>query len=147
MEEGEDNDTNGENDSVAIDTPAPVCVDANRMPHPDVHRHGFMVEQYYKTRLLKFLNNKQVPHSTYKDILEWSHDAKRMKYSFEPTRTQRATQVRHLTKWQAKQNRRPMQNLVRPPGKPEIDMMVTSYNFKTKLMSLLESPVFWTITI
>ena len=142
LEEGEDNDANGENDSVAIDTPAPVCVDANCMPHPDVRRHGFTVEQYCETRLLKILNDKQVPHSTYKEILEWSRDAKRMKYSFEPTRTQRATQVRHLTKWQAKQNRRPMQNLVRPPGKPEIDMMVTSYDFKTELMSLLESPVF-----
>ena len=65
-----------------------------------------------------------------------------MKYSFEPTRTKRTTQVRHLTKWQAKQNRRPIQNLTRPPGKPEIDMMVTSYDFKTELLSLLESPVF-----
>ena len=139
LEEDENNEDE-ENNSVAIDTHH--LVGANPIPHPDMDRLGFTVEQYCETRLLKILNDKQVPHSTYKEILEWSRDAKRMKYSFEPTRTKRTTQVRHLTKWQAKQNRRPIQNLTRPPGKPEIDMMVTSYDFKTELLSLLESPVF-----
>ena len=103
---------------------------------------GFTVEQYCETKLLKILNDKQVPHGTYKEILDWSRDAKRMKYSFEPTRTKRTTQVRHLTKWQAKQNRRPIQNITRLPGMPVIDMLVTSYDFKTELLSLLQSPVF-----
>ena len=102
-------------------------------------RLGFTVEQYCETRLLKILNDRQVPHNTYKEILEWSRDAKRMKYSFEPTRTKRTTQVRHLTKWQAKQNRRPIQNMTRPPGKPKIDMMVTSYDFK--VLYLLTSTI------
>ncbi len=145
-----DDDTNssilGADDSVSNDSGAvgsDESDDANILPPPDVRRHGFTVEQYCETRLLKILNDKQVPHSTYNEILEWSRDAKRMKYSFEPTtRLHRSTQILYLTNWQAKQNRRPIQNLVRPPGEPQIDMMVTSYDFKTELMSLLESPVF-----
>ena len=85
-EEDDDIEVHGDNDSVAIHTTSAVGVDANHASPPDVHSRGFTVEQYCETKLLKILNDKQVPHGTYKEILEWSSEAKRMKYSFEPTR-------------------------------------------------------------
>ena len=74
--------------------------------HPEaerinVEKLGFTVNQYCETELLKILNDKHVPHGIYQDVLEWSRRAKRMKYSFEPTRTKRSTQIRHLTRWQS----------------------------------------------
>ena len=50
LEEDENNEDE-ENNSVAIDTDHPVG--ANPIPHPDMDRLGFTVEQYCETRLLK----------------------------------------------------------------------------------------------
>ena len=108
----------------------------------DVGQLGFTVAQFCETKLLKLLNDKQVPHSLYKDVLEWSCNAKRLKYSFEPTCTKCSTMITHLTKWQVKQNCCPLQNKTILPGEPELSMMVTCYDFKSELMSLLASPVF-----
>ena len=65
-----------------------------------------------------------------------------MKYSFEPTRTKRSTQIRHLTRWQSQQSRSPFQKEVTLPGNPALNVTVTCYNFKTELLSLLNSSVF-----
>jgi hypothetical protein len=110
--------------------------------HQEISRLGFTVDQHCETKLLKILNDKKVPHSTYPEILEWCREAKKMKYSFEPRRTQRKAQVAYLTKWQSLHNRRPIQNSTKLPGKPTIDMSITSYDFKTELLSLLSSSVF-----
>ena len=111
----------------------------------DIGQLGFTVNQYCETKLLKILNDKQVPHGLYKDVLEWSRDAKRMKYEYEPTRLKRSTAIRYLIKWQEKQNRCPLQNMITLPGEPQLPMMVTYYDFWSELMSLLDSPVFKSI--
>ena len=108
----------------------------------DAGKLGFTVNQYCETELLKILNDKHVPHGIYQDVLEWSRRAKRMKYSFEPARTKRSTQILHLTRWQAQQNRSPFQKDVSLPGNPILNVTVTCYNFKTELLSLLNSSVF-----
>ena len=124
------------NDVVAV-SGASTIVD-----HQEISRLGFTVDQHCETKLLKILNDKKVPHSTHQEILEWGCEANKIKHSFEPSRTQRKTQVEHLTKLQPQQNRRPMQNKTRLPGNPELDVFITSYDFKTELLSLLSSPVF-----
>lgn len=111
----------------------------------DIGQLGFTVNQYCETKLLKILNDKQVPHGLYKDVLEWSHDAKRMKYEYEPTRLKCSTAIRYLIKWQEKQNRCPLQNMITLPGEPQLPMTVTYYDFWSELMSLLDSPVFKSI--
>ena len=111
----------------------------------DIGQLGFTVNQYCETKLLKILNDKQVPHSLYKDVLEWSRDAKRMKYAYDPTRLKRSTAIRYLIKWQKKQNRCPLQNMITLPGEPQLPMMVTYYDFWSELMSLLDSLIFKSI--
>lgn len=103
---------------------------------------GFTINQYCETELLKILNDNHVPHGVYKEVLEWAHRAKRMKYAFQPTRTKRSTQLQHLTSWQAKENRQPFQKNVALPGDPMLSVNVTCYDFKTELLSLLTSSVF-----
>ena len=109
---------------------------------PKESSHGFTIDQYCETDLAKLLNDKHVPHGLYQDVLEWAHKAKRMKYSFEPKRVKRSTLVRHLSQWQQNQNRHPSQKPVSLPGEPPLAVPVTCYDFKTELMSLLESSVF-----
>ena len=65
-----------------------------------------------------------------------------MNHSFEPTRTKQSTQIRHLTQWQAQQSRSPFQKEVALPGNPALNVTVTCCNFKTELLSLLNSSVF-----
>lgn len=109
---------------------------------PKESSHGFTVDQYCETDLAKLLNDKHVPHGLYQEVLEWAHKAKRLKYSFEPKRVKRSTLVRHLSRWQQNQNRHPSQKVVVLPGEPALNVPITCYDFKTELMSLLESPVF-----
>ena len=108
----------------------------------DSKKMGFSIDQYCETELLKILNDKQAPHGMYQQVLEWSCRAKRMRYSFEPSLTKRSTHVRHLTEWQAQQNRRPFQKDVLLPDLPTLNVQVTCYDFKTELLSLLSSPTF-----
>lgn len=103
---------------------------------------GFTIDQYCETDLAKLLNDKHVPHGLYQDVLQWAHKAKRMRYSFEPKRAKRSTLIRHLSAWQQNQNRHPYQKEVSLPGEPSLNLHVTCYDFKTELMSLLESSVF-----
>ena len=65
-----------------------------------------------------------------------------MNHSFEPTCTKQSTQMRHLTQWQAQQSCSPFQKEVALPGNPASNVTVTCYDFKTKLLSLLNSSVF-----
>lgn len=103
---------------------------------------GFSSAQYCETELLKILNDNQAPHGMYQDVLEWSRRAKRMKYSFEPSITNRRTYVKRLVEWQAQQNRKPFQRDVSLPGQPTLNVKVTCYDFKAELLSLLASPTF-----
>ena len=116
--------------------------DISSVAMPKVSSHGFTVDQYCETDLAKLLNDKHVPHGLYQDILQWACKAKRMKYSFEPKRTKRSTLIRCLSSWQQNQNRHPFQKHVTLPGEPALNMPVTCYDFKTELMSLLQSSVF-----
>ena len=109
---------------------------------PKESSHGFTVDQYCETDLAKLLNDKHVPHGLYQDVLQWARKAKRMKYSFEPKRIKRSTLIHHLSRWQQNQNRHPVQKRVSLPGEPALNMPITCYDFKTELMSLLESSVF-----
>ena len=67
--------------------------------HQEISWLGFTVDQHCETKLLKILNESC---------------------------TKRKTQVSCLTKWQALQNCRPIQNTTKLPGKPELDMLITS---------------------
>ena len=104
--------------------------------------HGFTVDEYCETDLAKLLNDKHVPHGLCQDVLEWARKAKRMKHSFEPKRETRDTLVDHLSKWQQNENRNHVQKAVALPGEPALEVSITCYDFKTELMSLLESSVF-----
>ena len=100
----EEEDINEEGDhnqlvlSHALGTPSPI-IDSK-----DVGQLGFTVAQFCEIKLLKLLNDEQVPQSLHKDVLEWSRNAKRLKCSFEPTCTKHSTMITHLTEWQVKQN-------------------------------------------
>ena len=119
-----------------------VASDCSDVPVPKESSHGFTIDQYCETDLAKLLNDKQVPHGLYQDVLQWAHKAKRMKYSFKPKRAKRSTLVQHLSTWQQNQNRHPCQKKVSLPGEPRLSLNITCYDFKTELISLLESSVF-----
>eukprot|EP00546_Thalassionema_frauenfeldii_P003957 CAMPEP_0178923108 /NCGR_PEP_ID=MMETSP0786-20121207/16534_1 /TAXON_ID=186022 /ORGANISM="Thalassionema frauenfeldii, Strain CCMP 1798" /LENGTH=266 /DNA_ID=CAMNT_0020597563 /DNA_START=97 /DNA_END=897 /DNA_ORIENTATION=+ len=116
--------------------------DISSVAMPKVSSHGFTVDQYCETDLAKLLNDKHVPHGLYQDILQWACRAKRMKYSFEPKRTKRSTLILRLSSWQQNQNRHPFQKHITLPGEPALNIPVTCYDFKTELISLLQSSVF-----
>mgnify|MGYP007095119338 CR=1 FL=1 len=83
-----------------------------------------------------------MPHSTHQEILEWSREAKWMKCSFEPSRTQRKKTSRMFDKMTSTAESSSNAKQDKAPGKPELDMFATSYDFKPELLSLLSSSVF-----
>ena len=137
----EDNSTvdSFDNECTPGETFSPV---QHKTANPDFEKIGFSRDQYIETELLKILNDNQVPHGMYQDVIEWSTRAKRMKYSFEPSSTNRSTCVRRLVEWQSEKNRKPFQRKVSLPGLPELNVEVTCYDFKSELLSLLSSPTF-----
>ena len=45
------------------------------------------VDEYAEIKLLKMMNDGNVPHYLFKDVLEWAANSKQRGYSFQPTRT------------------------------------------------------------
>jgi hypothetical protein len=54
------------------------------------------INDFVKRKLLKILEDANVPHFLYQDILTWGCDAKSSGYGFEPARTTRQAVIAHI---------------------------------------------------
>jgi hypothetical protein len=61
-------------------------------------QHGVQrtVSDFVETKLLKILEDANVPHFVYQDILNWGCDAKASGYKFELERTTRKVAIAHI---------------------------------------------------
>jgi hypothetical protein len=59
----------------------------------------FTTAQFHETKLLKLLNDANAPHYLYKKLINWGRAAEHDNYNFNPTRSSRNAQVKHLEKW------------------------------------------------
>ena len=107
------------------------------VPHNKNDRH--------ETELLKLLDDAYVPHAVYQKVLRWAKTAFQDGYQFNPQRTKRSSQIKHLTKMMNMYPFEPIVKSVRlPPGPmgPIFDhIKVTTFDFTTMLMHLLQDPV------
>ncbi len=69
--------------------------------HDAASRFGirFTTAQFHETKLLKLLNDANAPHYLYKKLINWGRAAEHDNYNFNPTRSSRNAQVKHLEKW------------------------------------------------
>ena len=103
---------------------------------------GYHNDLYVETKLLKLLNDKKVHFSLFNDIVEWGKEACDLRYSFNPKRSHRQSQIGHLEKIFGLQDVRPQQIQVVLTDDPYRTIDVTSYDFCTQYLSLLRSDVF-----
>jgi hypothetical protein len=54
------------------------------------------INDFVETKLLKILEDANVPHFLYQEILNWGCDAKSSGYGFEPTRTTMQAAIAHI---------------------------------------------------
>jgi hypothetical protein len=76
----------------------------------------FTTAQFHEAKLLKLLSDANAPHYLYKQVIEWGRAAKNDNYNFNPTRSLRNAQVKHLEKWLQCQKSRPQQVPMILPG-------------------------------
>jgi hypothetical protein len=107
--------------------------------HVVAHQAGVAhtVDDHAELKLIKILDDTNVPHYLFKDILDWSADAKARGYAFHPTRRSRPAHILNLEKQFSLQNCRPMQT---PAMFPEDNLRidVTRFDFVSQLASLLK---------
>jgi hypothetical protein len=60
------------------------------------HGVNHTVNNYVETKLLKILEDANVPHFLYQDVFNWGSEAKARGYNFEPERTTRKSTINHL---------------------------------------------------
>ena len=102
-------------------------------------RVSYTNEQLQETKLLKILNDANVPHFLFKQLTNWASEASESGYDFHPGRMSRDAQVKYLEKWLGLKYCRPQTKLLCLPG----DMLyvpVTTFDFKDMLYSLLTNP-------
>ena len=91
-------------------------------------------------QLLKMLHDANTPHYLYKDILEWAKHSSELNYNFNPGRTNRSGQLKHIEKWFGLDYLRPKQVMIKLPGPTESVqeeiIPVTCFNFTNMLKSL-----------
>jgi hypothetical protein len=95
------------------------------------------VDDHAEIKLLKILDDVNVPHYLFKDILDWSADAKACGYAFRPNRRSRPAHILNLEKRFSLRNCRPMQTPVMFP-EDNLRIDVTHFDFFSQLASLLK---------
>ena len=98
----------------------------------------FTTSDYIETQLLQILNNANVPHYLYEQIMNWTRAAHNAKYNFQPKRLKRKQQISYLEQWLGLQGYRPQLVPIILPGKGE-EVHVTKFDFATQLLSLLQN--------
>ena len=108
----------------------------------------FTTAECIELRLLKLLDDNNVKHGLYQDIMKWARKANMSGYNFNPRRTTRNAQVQHFGKRVQRVLFEPVQTsitLPEGPSGPENDVVpVTTFKFRHMLLSLLQDPVLTT---
>ena len=134
-----DDESNGSINSVANSS----MDDYNNIrPYDELIEAGYSKDLYVETKLLKLLNDKKVHFSLFNDIVQWGKEASNLQYSFNPERLHRHSQVRYLEKILGAEDARPQQVQVVLTNDPLRTVTVTTYDFCTQYLSLLQSDVF-----
>jgi hypothetical protein len=116
-----------------------------------VSRHGFLYkhtcrggatrrEPHHKrlrrNKLLKILEDANVPHFLYQDILNWGCGAKSSGYGFELARTTRQAAIAHIERRFHLEHCRPTQVTIAFP-EDDLSIEVTRFDFLSQLYSLI----------
>ena len=92
-----------------------------------------------EVNLLQLIDDINAPHTAYKAIMTWAHDAFSNGYQFEPKSFNRQAQIVRLEKWLGMDLCRPQRVHVRLPG-DDFDVPAICCDFVTALHSLLNNP-------
>jgi hypothetical protein len=94
------------------------------------------INDFVKTKLLKILEDANVPHFLYQDILNWGCDAKSSGYGFEPARTTRQAAIAHIKRRFHLEHCRPTQVTIVFP-EDDLSIEVTRFDFLSQFYSLI----------
>jgi hypothetical protein len=94
------------------------------------------VSDFVETKLLKILEDANVPHFVYQDILNWGCDAKASGYKFEPERTTREAAIEHIECRFNLEHCRPTQATIVFP-EDDLSINVTRFDFISQFCSLI----------
>ena len=100
---------------------------------PPIHRTP---DEYFPTKLLKILDDINAPHYAYKSICEWGKEAYNSNYNFDPERTTRKAQIKHLEHKHKLSYCRPYTVPVTFP-QDGLQIRMTKFDFISELFSLL----------
>ena len=103
----------------------------------------YLNDDVHEVKLLHLLNDQNVPHGLYQDIIEWAQEAYLDGYKFCPRRVSRGAQVKYIQKWLQMDYVNPEMVPCYLPTKDKdvYDFVpVTRFNFNTLLYSLLTDP-------
>jgi hypothetical protein len=94
------------------------------------------VNDYVETKLLKILEDANVPHFLYQDVFNWGSEAKARGYTFEPERTMRKSTIDHIERRFHLGHYRPTQATVVFP-EDDLSIQVTRFDFLSQFYSLI----------
>ena len=94
------------------------------------------VSDFVETKLLKILEDANVPHFVYQDILNWGCDANASGYKFEPERTTRKAAIAHIERRFNLEHCRPTQVTIVFP-EDDLSIEVTRFDFISQFYSLI----------
>jgi hypothetical protein len=86
------------------------------------------VNDYVETKLLKILEDANVPHFVYQDVLNWGSEAKARGYAFEPEHTIRRFAIDHIERRFNLGHCRPTQVAVVFP-EDDLSIQITRFDF------------------
>jgi hypothetical protein len=117
------------------------CLDTGsftRNIHAVASQHGvsLTINDFVETKLLKILEDANVPHFLYQDILNWGCDAKSSGYGFEPARTTRQAAIVHIERRLHLEYCRPTQVKIVFP-EDDLSIEVTRFDFLSQFYSLI----------
>jgi hypothetical protein len=94
------------------------------------------VNVYVETKLLKILEDANVPHFLYQKVLNWGSKAKARGYAFEPERTIRKFAIDHIERRFNLGHCRPTQATVVSP-EDDLSIQITRFDFLSQFCSLI----------
>jgi hypothetical protein len=94
------------------------------------------VNDYVETKLLKILEDANVPHFLYQDALNWGSEAKARGYTFESERTIRKFAIDHIERRFNLGHCRPTQATV-VFLEDDLSIQITRFNFLSQFYSLI----------
>jgi hypothetical protein len=92
-------------------------------------------------RLLKILCDANAPHYLYKEVMNRGSVTHLDNYHFNPTRSSRKAQVKHLKKWLRCQYSRPQQIPTPLPGPFPQAVQTTTFNSTNQLFTFISDQV------